>query len=329
MVKETRFYDVLEVDPDADVATLKMSYRKLARKYHPDKNPDAGDIFKEISMVYDVLSNPDRRRLYDMVGEQGIRGGRTEQTLEPDEGESEEDSEDENAFHSGFFRQSHFFTFTGSFGHFKFSSNFGASHNVESSSESESDLESEFESDSDIESEEDVQKESVIIVESDSDIEAEPDILSEPESGVYSDPYREQNHETHAEVGSESDLESDSDKEYKSKQEFEAGELPPGQNVESDSEMELENEFAKDYQHHHPNQHRNHFPKHHPKHHPYRRPNHHHNQHPKQGPSHHFYHQKTKSESIYISSSSSESDDEIPDHVRMSAKRTCTRQKHY
>ncbi|CAJ0561495.1 unnamed protein product, partial [Mesorhabditis spiculigera] len=72
---DTKLYDLLNVGPSASDDEIKKSYKKLAREYHPDKNPDHGDKFKEISFAYEVLSNPERRRMYDQVGLEGMKEG--------------------------------------------------------------------------------------------------------------------------------------------------------------------------------------------------------------------------------------------------------------
>ena len=65
------YYDVLGVSRDVDSGSLKSAYRKLAMKYHPDKNPgdtDAEKKFKEVSEAYEVLSNSEKRQAYDAYG---------------------------------------------------------------------------------------------------------------------------------------------------------------------------------------------------------------------------------------------------------------------
>ncbi|OGW14708.1 MAG: molecular chaperone DnaJ [Nitrospinae bacterium RIFCSPLOWO2_12_FULL_47_7] len=71
------YYEVLGVGRDASEADLKKTYRQLALKYHPDKNPDnkeAEDKFKEASEAYEVLRDPEKRRIYDQYGHAGLKG---------------------------------------------------------------------------------------------------------------------------------------------------------------------------------------------------------------------------------------------------------------
>ncbi len=71
------YYDVLGVSKSASAEEIKKAYRKLAIKYHPDKNPDdksAEDKFKEAAEAYEVLSNPEKKQRYDQFGHAGVGG---------------------------------------------------------------------------------------------------------------------------------------------------------------------------------------------------------------------------------------------------------------
>ncbi len=70
-------YSILGISKDADQASIRKAYKQLARKYHPDLNKDAGadDRFKEVTTAYEVLSDEQRRSLYDTFGAESLKQG--------------------------------------------------------------------------------------------------------------------------------------------------------------------------------------------------------------------------------------------------------------
>ncbi|CAD2087932.1 heat shock protein DNAJ homologue Pfj4, putative [Plasmodium vinckei brucechwatti] len=92
MPNRVNYYEVLGVPQDADISVIKKSYRTLAMKWHPDKNPnnkaEATERFKQISEAYEVLSDPKRRRKYDLYG--------------TDEGYAMGDNDEFSNFHKNF-----------------------------------------------------------------------------------------------------------------------------------------------------------------------------------------------------------------------------------
>ena len=78
MTTERDFYDILGISRDASEDQIKDSYRNLAKKWHPDLNPEnrneAEERFKEIGEAYQVLNNSEKRQVYDTYGKSGLSG---------------------------------------------------------------------------------------------------------------------------------------------------------------------------------------------------------------------------------------------------------------
>ncbi|MBZ7936285.1 MULTISPECIES: molecular chaperone DnaJ [Campylobacter] len=75
---ELDYYEILEITQSADKDTIKKAYRKMALKYHPDRNQgdkEAEDKFKLVNEAYEVLSNDEKRAIYDRYGKDGLKGG--------------------------------------------------------------------------------------------------------------------------------------------------------------------------------------------------------------------------------------------------------------
>ena len=84
------YYEVLGIERNASGDEIKRSYRRLAMKFHPDRNPDNAEAeakFKEAAEAYEVLSDADRRAMYDQYGREGLRGrpGHDFNSMRPDD----------------------------------------------------------------------------------------------------------------------------------------------------------------------------------------------------------------------------------------------------
>lgn len=77
MEERKDYYKILGIDKNADENTIKKAYRKLAKKYHPDTNAgnaQAAEKFKQITEAYSVLSDPEKKKMYDQFGSADYQG---------------------------------------------------------------------------------------------------------------------------------------------------------------------------------------------------------------------------------------------------------------
>lgn len=89
MVKETKYYDLLDIPPNSNENEIKKAYRKMSIKWHPDKNPDnkeqATKKFQEISEAYSVLSDDEKRKQYDQFGKEGMEQMNSGPDIDPND----------------------------------------------------------------------------------------------------------------------------------------------------------------------------------------------------------------------------------------------------
>ena len=74
-MEEFDYYEILEVNRTASGEEIKKAYRKMALKYHPDRNPDnenAEEMFKKVNEAYQILSDKEKRQIYDTYGKKGL-----------------------------------------------------------------------------------------------------------------------------------------------------------------------------------------------------------------------------------------------------------------
>jgi DnaJ-class molecular chaperone len=78
-MSEINYYDILEIPKNSNDTEIKKAYRRLAMKWHPDKNPDNAEEaalrFQLIGEAYDVLSDMEKRAIYDKYGYDGLKNG--------------------------------------------------------------------------------------------------------------------------------------------------------------------------------------------------------------------------------------------------------------